>query len=109
MGLGEEDGVGVTLKAGKDVGAEVLRWGLESGRERVMWRGIFASDKARNAGMKRARLTLTGQMKYLYRISTLVIAKPKKMVKIQAPTKPSTVFLGDNLMSWVRPKVMPQM
>lgn len=31
------------------------------------------------------------------------------MVNIQAPTKPSTVFLGDNLMSWVRPKVIPQM
>ena len=34
---------------------------------------------------------------------------PKKMVRIQAPTKPSTVFLGESLMSCVRPKVMPQM
>ena len=30
------------------------------------------------------------------------------MVQIQAPTKPSTVFLGDNRISGVRPKVMPQ-
>ncbi len=53
--------------------------------------------------------TLTGQMKYLYRISTLVMPKPKMMVQIHAPTNPSTVFLGDSLMSWVRPKVIPQM
>lgn len=43
--------------------------------------------------------SLTGQMKYLYRIKTFVIRKPKMMVQIQAPTKPSTVFLGESLMS----------
>jgi len=35
--------------------------------------------------------------------------KLERMVKIQAPTKPSTVFLGDSLMSWVRPTVIPTM
>jgi len=38
----------------------------------------------------------------------LVKIIPKRIVKIQAPTKPSTVFLGDNLIRGVRPKVMPQ-
>jgi hypothetical protein len=37
------------------------------------------------------------------------MANPKTMVNTHAPTKPSTVFLGDSLMSCVRPKVMPQM
>jgi hypothetical protein len=54
-------------------------------------------------------LTLTGQMKYLYRIKILVIPTPKMMVRTQAPTKPSTVFFGDSLISCVRPKVIPQM
>ena len=47
-------------------------------------------------------------MKYLYRIRILVIPIPKMIVRIQAPTKPSTVFFGDNLISCVRPKVIPQ-
>ena len=58
---------------------------------------------------ERVGLTVTGQMKYLYRIKILVKNRPKMTVMIQAPTKPSTVFLGDNLMSWVLPKVIPQM
>ena len=32
--------------------------------------------------------SLTGQMKYLERMRRLVRAKPKRTVKIQAPTKP---------------------
>lgn len=39
----------------------------------------------------------------------LTSSMEKMSVMIQAPTKPSTVFLGDSLMSWVRPKAMPQM
>ena len=53
--------------------------------------------------------TFTGHIKYLYRINTFAMANPKMIVQIHAPTKPSTVFLGDSLMSWVRPKAMPQM
>ena len=44
-------------------------------------------------------LTLTGQMKYLDRISTLVIINPKNIVMIHPPTKPSTVFLGESLIN----------
>jgi hypothetical protein len=33
---------------------------------------------------------------------------PKMTVRIQAPTKPSTVFFGDSLISCVLPKVIPQ-
>lgn len=36
------------------------------------------------------------------------MAKPKTIVRTQAPTKPSTVFFGESLMSCVRPNVMPQ-
>ena len=53
--------------------------------------------------------TFTGHIKYLYRINTFAMANPKMIVQIHAPTKPSTVFLGESLMSWVRPKAMPQM
>ena len=53
--------------------------------------------------------TFTGHIKYWYRINTFVMANPKMIVQIHAPTKPSTVFLGESLMSWVRPKAMPQM
>jgi len=38
----------------------------------------------------------------------LVKRTPKSTVKIQAPTKPSTVFFGDNLIKGVRPNVIPQ-
>ena len=42
---------------------------------------------------------MTGQMKYLERDMRLVRPMANRIVMIQAPTKPSTVFLGDNLMS----------
>ena len=52
---------------------------------------------------------MTGQMKYLLLISKFVKMIAERMVKTQAPTKPSTVFFGDSLMSWVRPTVIPTM
>lgn len=52
-------------------------------------------------------LTFTGQMKYLERIIRLQRSTPKMIVMIHAPTKPSTVFFGDNLMSCVLPIVIP--
>lgn len=54
-------------------------------------------------------LTLTGHMKYLYRMRTLASPKPPIMVQIQAPTNPSTVFFGESWMSGVRPNVIPHM
>lgn len=105
VGLGDEDGVGRAGKAGEDVGAEVLREGrgcqsvLRSSGAMLCVLGMWEGGK---------RLTLTGQMKYLDRINTLVMANPKTMVRIQAPTNPSTVFLGESLINWVRPNVMPQ-
>ena len=41
--------------------------------------------------------SLTGQMKYLERMSTLVMAKPNKTVKIHAPTNPAKVSLDIRL------------
>ena len=95
----DEDGIGGAFKAGEDVCTEVL--GFVNLRSDLQTWERFCIDVR--------RLTLTGQMKYLYRMRTLVIANPKKMVRIQAPTKPSTVFLGESLINCVRPKVMPQM
>ena len=100
VGLRDEDGVGGAGEAGEDVCAEVL--GECKPRQTSRWMLCWIR------GEERRRLTLTGQMKYLDRISTLVMANPKTMVSIQAPTKPSTVFLGESLISWVRPNVMPQ-
>ena len=34
--------------------------------------------------------------------------RPKMIVLMKAPTKPSTVFFGERAMSCVRPKVLPQ-
>jgi hypothetical protein len=102
--VGDEYGVGGAGEAGEDGGAEVLR-GVRRWR---CWRGdgISWGGFGETGGKMRGR-TLTGQMKYLYRIRMLVMPKPKMMVSIHAPTKPSTVFLGESLISWVRPKVMP--
>ncbi len=97
VGVRNEDRVGGAFEAGEDVCSEVLLRGVVSLQ--------FAISDWRVGGLR----TLTGQMKYLYRISTFVMAKPKKMVRIQAPTNPSTVFLGDSLISCVRPNVIPQM
>jgi hypothetical protein len=86
-----EDGVGCTFKTCENIRAKILA---------IVRSDIWSSG---------CLLTLTGHMKYLYRIKTLVMPTPKIMVRIQAPTNPSTVFLGDNLMSCVRPNVIPQM
>ena len=51
----------------------------------------------------------TGQIMYWNRINSVPQIRPKMMVLKNAPTKPSTVFLGDSLMSGVRPMVTPQM
>lgn len=92
----QEDGVRLALEAGKDVGAEVLVFLLEALPVRLLPRG--------GGG-----LTLTGQMKYFERAMRFTSSMAQMTVMIQAPTKPSTVFLGLSLMSWVRPKAMPQM
>lgn len=43
--------------------------------------------------------SLTGQMKNFERDMRFTSTKAKKMVMIHAPMKPSTVFLGESLMS----------
>jgi hypothetical protein len=86
----DEDRIGCTFKTSENIRTKIL----------VNVRIDFG-----NLG---SHLTLTGHMKYLYRIKTLVMPTPKMIVRIQAPTNPSTVFLGDNLMSCVRPNVIPQ-
>ena len=51
----------------------------------------------------------TGQIMYWYRMKIVPQISPKTIVLKKAPTKPSTVFLGESLNSGVRPTVMPQM
>jgi hypothetical protein len=88
--VGKENGVWCAFEAGPDVCSEVL----------VIVSMFVPLDT-------KELLTLTGQMKYGYRINTLVIPTPKMTVNTQAPTKPSTVFLGESLMSCVLPTVIP--
>ena len=95
VGFDEEDGIEVALETSEDVGSEVLFDQL-------------ANDDVDLSLSNGWGPTLTGQMKNLVRIMTLMRMPLKRSVQIQAPTKPSTVFLGDSLMSWVRPKAIPQ-
>jgi len=80
--VGNEDRVDIALETGKYICAEVLT-------SVSNFFDIFLADQH----------TLTGQTKYLYLMSTLVKPKPNRMVKIQAPRKPSTVFFGLSLIS----------
>lgn len=89
----DEDWVYGALKASKEICTEVLPRGV---------------SQTATIGQP-AVLTLTGQMKYLYFESAHVNSPPARTVKTHAPAKPSTVFLGESLMSGVRPKVMPHM
>ena len=52
--------------------------------------------------------SLTGQIIYCHRMNSVPQITPKSMVLKKAPTKPSTVFLGESLMRGVRPMVIPQ-
>ena len=51
----------------------------------------------------------TGHIMYWYRMNSEPQRRPKMIVLKSAPTKPSTVFLGESLNSGVRPSVTPQM
>lgn len=51
----------------------------------------------------------TGQIMYWNCMKYVPHSTPKMTVLKNAPRKPSTVFLGDSLMSGVRPTVTPQM
>ena len=92
VSLRDEDRVWCAGKTGDDVCAKILY----SNSAKTSW--VMLKASAISIYRKKA-LTFTGQMKYLYRISTLVMPKPKMIVQIHAPTKPSTVFLGDSLIS----------
>lgn len=77
----DEDRIDVAFESCEDICAKVLKMSAESQVHRV------------------STLTLTGQIKYLYRIKAFVSPMPNSMVNSQAPMKPSTVFFGLILMS----------
>lgn len=74
-------------------------WGAGEAGEYVRAEVLIDSQLGERMAYGLGCYTFTGQMKYLYRINTFVIAKPNMIVQIHAPTKPSTVFFGESFMS----------
>jgi hypothetical protein len=76
----DENGIDVALEASEEISSQIL--------------APVSSEMLHDSTH-----TLTGQMKYLYRIIKFARKNPKIIVKTHAPIKPSTVFLGEILMS----------